>query len=207
MYKREFVEGFSMIFYDISRDTLSTKVYPGDSETSYQFLKSTDDGDMYNLSEISMSTHAGTHVDSPYHFDECGLDIGKVRLGTFYGKCTVVSIKGILTGDDMDRLLPHCRKRIIFHGSGEAYLSSTAVQVLKDHKVLLVGTDAISIAPEFEEAKTHYELARANIAVVENLFLEGVKDGEYILSAFPIKLDGLEAAPCRAVLMEEGKGI
>ena len=52
----------------------------------------------------------------------------------------------------------------------------------------------------------HLELARAGIAVLEGLFLEGVEDGEYTLSALPLKMKGLEASPCRAVLMREPKG-
>lgn len=195
-----------MLFYDISRDTLSAKVYDGDPKTQFSFVKSIDKGDRYNLSKISMCTHAGTHIDSPWHFDEDGIDVGKMRISQFYGKCTVVTIEGVLTGEDMDRLLPHCQRRIIFHGRGKAFISSSAAQVIADSKVVLVGTDAISISPEFDEERTHFELARANIAILENLYLEGIKDGEYTLSAFPIKLDGLEAAPCRAILMEEGKG-
>ena len=195
-----------MIFYDVSRDTLTTPVYKGDPKTSYSFERSLQNDDRYNLSTISMCTHAGTHIDSPMHFYDEGSDIGRMKMTQFYGKCTVVTIKGILTGEDMDRLLPHCRKRIIFHGEGEAYISSSAAQVLADSKVLLVGTDAHSIAPEFDEYRTHYALAKGNVAVLENLILTGVRDGTYILSAFPIKLCGLEAAPCRAVLIDEGKG-
>ena len=78
--------------------------------------------------------------------------------------------------------------------------------MLAQSDVMLVGTDALSIAPEFEEAKTHLELAKANIAVLEGLDLSGIKDGDYTLCAFPIKLAGLEAAPCRAILMEQEKG-
>ena len=52
----------------------------------------------------------------------------------------------------------------------------------------------------------HLELAKANIAVLEGLDLSGIKDGDYTLCAFPIKLAGLEAAPCRAILMEQEKG-
>ena len=40
-----------------------------------------------------------------------------------------------------------------------------------------------------------------------NLYLNGVEDGVYTLCAFPIKLSELEAAPCRAVLVDEGKGL
>lgn len=196
-----------MLFYDISRDALNATVYKDDPKTQYSFVKSIENGDMFNLSEFSMCAHTGTHIDAPFHFDEDGEKIGQMRLSRFFGKCTVVTIDGVLTGEDMERLLPHCEKRIIFHSSGTAYLSSSAAQVLADSKVVLVGTDAMSIAPSFDEMRTHVELARANIAVIENLYLEGVKDGTYTLCAFPLKLPELEAAPCRAVLLDEGKGI
>jgi len=79
--------------------------------------------------------------------------------------------------------------------------------VLAQSRVVLVGTDAESIAPPFDEVKTHLELGRADIAVLENLNLSGVADGEYDLCAFPIKLGGVEAAPCRAILFEQEKGL
>ena len=65
----------------------------------------------------------------------------------------------------------------------------------------------ISQAPSFDEARPHRELARAGIAILENLNLENIDDGEYELCAFPVKLGGLEAAPCRAILFEMEKGL
>ena len=44
-------------------------------------------------------------------------------------------------------------------------------------------------------------------AILNNLNLENIDDGEYELCAFPIKLGGLEAAPCRAILLEMEKGL
>ena len=128
-------------------------------------------------------------------------------MSTFYGKCTVITVTGILTGDDMERLLPYCKRRILFHGEGETFLSHSAAIVLADSHVVLVGTDADSIAPPFDEARPHRELARAGIAILENLNLSAVYDGEYELCAFPVKLGGLEAAPCRAILLEMEKGL
>lgn len=84
---------------------------------------------------------------------------------------------------------------------------TSAAIVLAQSRVVLVGTDAESIAPPFDEVKTHLELGRADIAVLENLNLSGVADGEYDLCAFPIKLGGVEAAPCRAILFEQEKGL
>lgn len=196
-----------MILYDISRDTLKAKVYPGDPVPQVEYLKSIENDDECNLTKVEICTHTGTHIDAPSHFDSFGNTIDKLRLATFYGKCTVISIEGIITGEDMEKLLPYCRKRILFHGNSKAFLSSSAAVVIAESDVLLVGTDANSIAPDFDEMKTHLKLANGNVAVLEGLDLSGIKDGDYMLCAFPVKLSGLEAAPCRAVLMEQEKGI
>lgn len=196
-----------MIIHDISRDTINTPVYDGDPETRAERIKSIENGDGYNLSEISMSVHSGTHIDAPLHFCEDGKSIDNIRLNTFFGKCTVISVGGILTGEDMERLLPYCKRRVLFHGEGKTFISHSAAIVLAESRVVLVGTDAQSIAPSFDEEKTHRELARAGIAILENLNLSAIDDGEYDLCAFPIKLGGLEAAPCRAIILEQEKGL
>lgn len=196
-----------MIIHDISRDIITTPAFEGDPETVVNKLMSLENGDSCNLSEISMCVHSGTHIDAPLHFYDEGNSIDNIRLNTFYGKCTVISIEGILTGEDMDRLLPYCKRRILFKGNGKTFLSHSAALVLASSQVVLVGTDAPSIAPDFDEIKPHTELARAGIVVLENLNLTDIYDGEYELCAFPIKLGGLEAAPCRAILFEQEKGL
>lgn len=196
-----------MIIHDISRDTINTPVYDGDPQTIAERIKSIDNGDGYNLTEISMSVHSGTHIDAPLHFYDEGSSIDNIRLNTFFGKCTVISISGILTGEDMERLLPYCKRRVLIHGEGKTFISHSAAIVLAESRVVLVGTDAPSIAPSFDEERTHRELARAGIVILENLNLSAIDDGEYDLCAFPIKLGGLEAAPCRAIIFEQEKGL
>ena len=200
-------EVLQMLLYDISREILSAKIYEGDPRPSVRWLKKIDDGAMYNLSTVSLCNHTATHIDAPLHFDDEGKDITGLRLSQFYGKCTVVTIEGVLTGEDMERLLPHCERRLILHSSGNAFLSVSAARVIADSNLLLIGTDALSIAPPFDEYMPHLELARADIAVLEGLYLEGVEDGTYTLAAFPLKISGVEAAPCRAILIGETKGI
>ncbi len=197
-----------MIIHDISKDSLLTPVYQGDPETRVDSIKSMENGDECNLSAVYATTHCGTHIDAPSHFYEGGSTIDKVRLNTFFGKCTVISVDGVLTGEDMERLLPYCKRRILFHGEGKTFLSHSAAIVLATtSRAVLVGTDADSIAPEFDEERTHCELARAGIVVLENLNLSAITDGDYDLCAFPVKLGGLEAAPCRAILFEQEKGL
>ncbi len=199
--------GDNLIIHDISKDMLKTPVYADDPETKVEHIKSIEDGDLYNLSAVYSTVHCGTHIDAPLHFCGDGSSIDKLRLNTFYGKCTVISVDGILTGEDMERLLPYCKRRVLFHGEGKTFLSHSAAVVLASSRVVLVGSDASSIAPPFDEQRTHFELARAGIAVLENLNLSAINDGEYDLCAFPIKLGGLEAAPCRAILFEQEKGL
>ncbi|MGN0488827.1 MAG: cyclase family protein [Ruminococcus sp.] len=196
-----------MYIYDLSRNIAESEPYEGDPQTEIEFVRSLEDGDIYNLSKFSMCTHTGTHIDAPFHYDEDGEKIGDIRLSTFYGKCSVISFSDYITGEDMEKILPYCKRRILFHGEGNAYLMSSAAQVIADSKVMLVGTDANSIATPFEEDRIHSILARSGICVIENLNLEDIKDGhDYTLCAFPIRLDECEAAPCRAILLEQEKG-
>lgn len=196
-----------MLLYDISTDLLTAQVYDGDPQPSLEYIKSAENGDDYNLSVLSTCMHTGTHIDAPFHYDSDGSKIEDMKLSVFYGKCTVVTIKGILTGEDMERLLPYCKRRLLLHGDGEAFLSYSAAVVIADSNICLIGTDGISVSTEFDEYRTHMEFARSNIAVLEGLNLAGIRDGEYTLCAFPVKVSGAEAAPCRAVLMEQEKGI
>ena len=156
-----------MLLYDITRELFTAPVYDGDPKPVKDNLRTIGEGSMYNLSSVSMGTHTGTHIDAPLHYDEEGADIGSMKLSQFYGKCTVVTIDGVLTGEDMELLLPHCNQRLILHGSGKAYLSVSAARVIADSKLRLIGTDALSIAPPFDEHMPHLELARAGVAVLE----------------------------------------
>lgn len=196
-----------MDFFDISRDIRSAEVYPGDPAPAVERIRSEETDERFTVSKISLCAHTGTHIDAPLHADEDGGDVTTLKMSRFFGQCTVVSIAGLLTGADMERLLPRCSRRLIFHTDGKAFLTISAARVIADmKKLLLIGTDAPSIADPSDEYNIHRELALAGIAVLEGARLDGVDDGVYTLSAFPLKFSGLEAAPCRAILMRERKG-
>lgn len=196
-----------MIIYDVSRSIPDTEPYEDDPKTKFDIINSMENGDMYNLSAFSMSTHTATHIDAPYHFDEEGKKIDEIRLATFYGKCTVVETDRILTGEDMEKIVKRSRKRLIIRGNGMGYIESSAAQVIADSDIVLIGTDSESIAAPFDEYRTHRILALNDKVILENLDLEDISAGsDYTLCAFPIRLDGLEAAPCRAIIFEQEKG-
>ena len=69
----------------------SLAVYPGDpSFSSCPHL--TLDADGVNVLSISLGSHAGTHVDAPYHFIHDGRKIDEVHISTFIGPAIVVDL-------------------------------------------------------------------------------------------------------------------
>lgn len=192
-----------MKIHDISRELFSASVYPGDPVPYSEVIRRMDAGDSYNLSGFFSGCHSATHMDSPRHFVIDGDTIDQLPLERFMGKCTVISVDGIVTGEQIDRLLPFCTKMILFKGEGQAYLSQSAAFALADGDITLVGTDAQSIASVGDERAPHMELLSAGIPILEGIDLTGIEDGTYTLIAFPLKLKGLEASPVRAVLIED----
>ena len=59
----------------------------------------------YNISQVSMSTHQGTHLDAMYHFVDDGKTLDQMPLDWFYGPATVLRIPKA-TGGDHTRRLP-----------------------------------------------------------------------------------------------------
>lgn len=189
-----------MKIIDISREVFTSPVYDSDPRPEFRWFKNIRSGDSYNLSVIGITTHTGTHLDAPRHYIQGGESIDDVELEKCYGSCTVVTVEGVLTGEDMDNLLPHCKRRLLIHGNGNAALSLSAARVITDNRLLLVGIDSVSIAYDDEEA-VHKELLSNGTLILENIDLENAPDGNYILYAMPLKLGGLEASPVRAVLI------
>lgn len=193
-----------MKIFDISKDVLTAEVYPGDPEPRLNKLANINDGADYNLSEISMCLHNGTHIDAPLHFLDGGDDITAVDPSAFVGPCVVIEVpEGIITGAIVDRYFPRNTKRILIKSSGKAFLHETAATELAVLGCYLVGTDAQTIETEESGGRTHRALLTDNIAILEGLDLSEIQEGDYFLVAPPLKIEGAEAAPCRALLISD----
>ncbi|MFY7927698.1 MAG: cyclase family protein, partial [Oligoflexus sp.] len=82
-------------------------------------------------------------------------------------------------------------------------LSPELLQLLADKGVKLVGIDTPSVDPADSKAlESHQALYRGDFAVLEGLDLDNVNAGMYTLIALPLKLEGADAAPVRAVLID-----
>ncbi|MEE0859443.1 MAG: cyclase family protein [Acutalibacteraceae bacterium] len=196
-----------MIVHDITREITSAPVYEGDPVTDFQWVMRMDCGDDYNLSKIKFCNHTGTHIDAPRHFSDDGNTITDYPMSRFYGSCTVITVNDVLTGEDMEKILPRCHKKILFKGCNEGVLSLSAVFVMADYNIEMVGTENMSIGFEPEDYRVHRELAYNDVLVIENLDLSEIENGNYIITALPLKIEGAEASPARVILLEQEKGL
>ncbi len=193
-----------MNIFDISRDLITSEVYPGDPEPRIKRVTNIDNGAEYNLSTVFMGLHNGTHIDAPLHFLDDGKDISSVDPTAFIGPCVVIEVpEGIITGAVVERYFPRNTKRILIKSKGKAFLHETAATELSYLGYYLVGTDAQSIETEESGGRTHKALLMDDVAILEGLDLSKVSEGDYFLVAPPLKIDGAEAAPCRALLISD----
>ena len=194
-----------MQVFDISAEMLSAPVFDGDPAPNLSQIQSMDRGDGYNLTAISASLHAATHIDAPLHFVDGGASIDDFDLSVFMGECDVIACNSFdedISGEDIERLVKKGTKRVLFKTLGKCRLTLSAAFALISAGVKLVGIDSTSIAAESETAAVHKELGLAEICIIEGLTLHHVQSGRYTLFALPIKIEGVEAAPCRAILMK-----
>jgi len=86
-----------------------------------------------------------------------------------------------------------------------ASLTSELVEFLAARHVCLVGIDTPSVDPCHDtRLESHQALARHDMANLEGLVLAHVPAGLYTLVAFPLRLEGADASPVRAVLLTCG---
>lgn len=191
-----------MKIIDISNDLLTAEVFEGDPVPELTRVKEISPESYYNLSTVSACLHNGTHVDAPLHFLPDGDSVESYDLEKFIGPCRVIEVsEGVITGRLVEDCFPRECKRILIKSRGKAYLHETAAEVLSYLGYELVGTDGTTIESPESNGATHRALLNRNVAILEGLNLEEVKNGEYFLIAPPIKIVGAEAAFSRALLV------
>jgi arylformamidase len=84
-----------------------------------------------------------------------------------------------------------------------AYLTGDAARFLLEAGVELVGIDYLSVeAPDADDPVVHRVLLEREVVIVEGLDLRDVAPGLYELICLPLRLEGLDGSPVRAVLRD-----
>jgi len=173
-------------------------------------------GDEVNASALTVSVHAGTHVDAPLHFVPGGVSIDAVPLERFVGPAVVhqVDADRFITEAHVKAIALDGARRVLFKTRNSELLkrreydpnfvafSVEAARALVARRVELVGLDYLSVAHADQQAPVHRAFLDHGVVLLEGVDLSEVAPGRYELICFPLRLRGLDGAPCRAVLRD-----
>lgn len=186
-------------------------VWPGDTEFSLRPASRIAEGAGCNVSTLTLSTHTGTHVDAPWHFEDGGDRLHQVDTGVFFGDALVIDLpnRETIRAEDLgsDPLPPRILLKTNNSGypAEDAFLTSyvavepDAAQRMVDDGVRLVGVDYLSVAPYKQPGQdTHHILLQANVFIVEGLRLQHIPAGTHAFVVLPLPLIDADGSPCRA---------
>ncbi|NLG38019.1 MAG: cyclase family protein [Clostridiales bacterium] len=193
-------------------------VWPGDPPCEAAPLSRIRDGAGSNVSRFTMSSHCGTHLDAPRHFFDAGETVDQLSPDLLIGPAYVIDLANLsrnIRADDLSRL-PGGVTRLLIRTANSLYdvpdrfdpgyigLTWDAAALLCDRGVMLVGLDAWSVAAMGPDLAAVHRmlLGRPGAAALESIRLRDVREGWYELVCLPLRLDGLDGAPARALVRE-----
>ncbi len=196
--------------------------WPGDPPIQLEQISKIAEGEDANLTHLSMTLHAGTHVDAPVHFLEGGSTVDQLPLDLLVGPVLVIELSTTqsITSQDLEQasISAACKRLLIKTRNSEHWakgemsfdedfiaLGPDAASYLVERGIRVVGIDYLSIAPFHDPAPTHKILLNAGVLIVESLDLSGVDPGDYELMCLPIKIRGAEGAPARVFLYHQDR--
>ena len=185
--------------------------WPGDTPYSCHWTQQVGRGDTVNLSAVATSPHVGTHADAPLHVHDGWPASDTLPLDVFAGPATVCSFDRVdaLPREPIERLLLRTGSTTAagtFPAEWPA-LGVRQVESLLERGLRLLGVDAPSVDTRHSTTlPVHHALFAAGAYNLENLDLRDVPDGTYELIALPLKIEGLDAAPVRAILRPNASG-
>lgn len=191
-------------------------VWPGDVPYARAVSLAIAQGANLDLSAITTTVHVGAHADAPSHYAADGAPSDQRALELYYGPCQVMRVdvpRGArvrpehLTG-------PLRAPRLLLRtgtfpdperwNTDFAALSPELVEHVFAAGGVLIGIDTPSVDLfDDKRLESHQALHRRDMANLEGLVLDHVPEGLYTLIALPLRLEGADASPVRAALVDD----
>lgn len=189
-----------------------TIMYPGNPSVRITSQRSTTS----YVSEITLGSHTGTHVDAPRHAFRRGRGVDRLPLSAFIGPCRVLDMTGVRLAVTVSDLRPQrirAGERILLKTKNSRrgfarwrddyiWLAPDAAAFLASHRITLLGIDSLSVKQRGSpDNRPHTALLSRGIPIVEGLNLARVRPGRYTVVCLPLRFVGLDGAPARVVVM------
>lgn len=189
--------------------------WAGDTVLEIEPVLDTDKGDEVNVSRITMSSHAGTHMDAPKHYIPGAEGIDSLAPESLVGEARVIEIMncGRIQASDLKQHNITAGERILLKTRNSLHawwerdfsedfvcLEESAAYLLAEKGITLVGADYLSVASYREGTEVHRILLGAGICIVEGLNLTRVVRGRYEFICLPLKIEDGDGSPVRAVV-------
>lgn len=207
-----------MNIIDLSQELdISMPTYSDDSKPVIEKV-STIQEDGYNETRLSIYSHLGTHIDSPFHMLSKGYSLEKFTIDKFVGNAFVLDISNLnlkcLEVKELEKYeknISNCQFLIIKTGwskywGDEKYFIDFPVMTEESAKWLGkfslkgIGIDAISVDPvDTIDYSIHKILFNDNMVIVENLANLEKLPSKFIFSATPLKYKESDGSPVRAI--------
>jgi len=187
-------------------------LYPGSPKLVFE----TRPGKTSTSTSIFMDSHTGTHVDAPRHVFRLGSGADALPLEAMVGMCRVLDlthVKDAIQVSDLKKYKIQKGERIIVKTKNSSrgfkkffsdyiYLSGDAAVYLGKIGISLFGIDYLSVKQKGSaDNRPHTELLKRKIVIFEGLNLAKVKAGKYFFVGLPLKFEGLDGSPARAILI------
>ncbi len=205
-----------MKIYDISMKIHpKMAVYKNRDEKRPKFTIQSDfnTGSSYET-RLDINLHTGTHIDAPLHMIKEGEFLDSYPLERFITLCKVFDFRGLskISANDLQKKKIEVGDFILLKTDNSeseefdfnfTFLEESGAKYLRDLGISGVGIDALGIERNQADHITHKTLLGEGIIILEGLRLGKVSEGNYYLIALPLKIEGVEAGPTRAVLIDE----
>jgi arylformamidase len=165
------------------------------------------------LSTLRATVHLGAHADAPSHYGADAPAIEQRRLDLYLGPCEVMRVEVGRGARATPAMLsgPVRAERVLLatgtypdperFNTDFAALAPELVDFLHERGVRLVGIDTPSVDLfDSKDLPAHRRFLAHDMAILEGLVLRDVPEGPYELIALPLRLEGFDASPVRAVL-------
>jgi kynurenine formamidase len=177
----------------------------------------------FNTTLLTIGSHAGTHLDAPFHYLRDGTTVDRIPLEVLYGPAVLVDlapdselglearISPAMLALHGDAFQPGARvlirtgwdKRFGEHEFFRDYPSFTeeAAEWIAERRIALLGMDMPSPAEDGDDV--HRILLGAGIILVEALANLASLPREFVFLGLPLKVKGRDGSPIRAAAVVE----